>query len=150
MAEGLRNFSGLPHRMQVVSTAGGVTWINDSKATNVAAAVTSIRGVSGSLVLIAGGDGKGQGFEELAAALHGRDCVAILLGQDREQIADALRGACAVEMTDTLPAAVARARQIARPGHTVLLAPACSSLDMFRNYEERGEIFAAAARGGQA
>jgi UDP-N-acetylmuramoylalanine--D-glutamate ligase len=150
MAEGLRSFSGLPHRMQVVSTAGGVTWINDSKATNVAAAVTSIRGVSGPLVLIAGGDGKGQGFEELAAALRGRDCVAILLGQDREQIAAALRGSCAVEMTDTLPAAVARARQIARPGHTVLLAPACSSLDMFRNYEERGEIFAAAARGGQA
>jgi UDP-N-acetylmuramoylalanine--D-glutamate ligase len=149
MAEGLRRFQGLPHRMQVVCTSGGVTWINDSKATNVAAAVTSIRGITGPLVLIAGGDGKGQGFEELAAALGGRDSVAILIGRDRERIAAALAGACIVELAESLPAAVGRARQIARPGHTVLLAPACSSLDMFRSYEQRGEIFAAAARGAQ-
>jgi UDP-N-acetylmuramoylalanine--D-glutamate ligase len=145
---GLRAFRGLAHRMQVVGTIDGVTWIDDSKATNVAAAVTSIRGVPGPLVLIAGGDGKGQGFADLAAALRGRDALAILLGRDREQIARELAGSCAVEIVDTLPDAVARARHRAGPGHTVLLAPACSSLDMFRNYEHRGRVFAEAVLGG--
>ena len=133
--------------MQVVATAGGVTWIDDSKATNVAAAVTSIRGVRDPLVLIAGGDGKGQSFEDLAVALDGRDAAAILIGRDRQQIGREIGAACAVRLADTLPAAVALARSIARPGSTVLLAPACSSLDMFANYEERGRIFAQAARG---
>jgi UDP-N-acetylmuramoylalanine--D-glutamate ligase len=148
--DGLRGFRGLPHRMQVVTVADGVTWIDDSKATNVAAAVTSIRGVRGPLVLIAGGDGKGQSFGELAAALRGRNAAAILIGRDREQIAREIAGACAVEMVDTLQEAVARARQLVRPGHTVLLAPACSSLDMFRNYEHRGQVFADSVRGGAA
>jgi UDP-N-acetylmuramoylalanine--D-glutamate ligase len=134
--------------MQVVEAAGGVTWIDDSKATNVAAAVTSIRSVQGPLVLIAGGDGKGQAFDELAAALRGRDALAILLGRDRAQIARAIAGACAVETVDTLPEAVARARQHVHPGHTVLLAPACSSLDMFASYEQRGQVFADSVRGG--
>ena len=145
---GLRAFRGLPHRMQVVTVTDGVTWIDDSKATNVAAAVTSIRSVRGPLVLIAGGDGKGQAFGELAVALRGRDAVAILIGRDRGQIARDIAGASAVEMADTLQEAVARARRLARPGHTVLLAPACSSLDMFRNYEHRGQVFAASVRGG--
>jgi UDP-N-acetylmuramoylalanine--D-glutamate ligase len=150
MARGLRAFRGLPHRMQVVCTAHGVTWIDDSKATNVAAAVTSIRGVAGPLVLIGGGDAKGQGFAELAEVLRGRDSVAILIGADRQRMAAELHGACAVELADSLEQAVGRAREIARPGHTVLLAPACSSLDMFRSYEHRGEAFAAAAREGRA
>ena len=146
MAEGLRTFRGLPHRMQVIAVADGITWIDDSKATNVAAAVTSIRGVTGPLVLIAGGDGKGQSFNELAEALRGRDSVAILIGRDRGQLAGELQGACAVELADGLQQAVTRARAIARPGHTVLLAPACSSLDMFRNYEHRGQVFATAVQ----
>jgi UDP-N-acetylmuramoylalanine--D-glutamate ligase len=136
--------------MQVVAVAEGVTWIDDSKATNVAAAVTCVRGVPGPLVLLAGGDGKGQSFTELADALRGRDVVALLIGRDREQMAQQLAGACAVELCDTLPAAVARARQLVRPGHTVLLAPACSSLDMFRSYEHRGQVFAEAIRGGSS
>jgi UDP-N-acetylmuramoylalanine--D-glutamate ligase len=144
---GLRSFRGLPHRMQVVAVTDGVTWIDDSKATNVAAAVTSIRSVRGPLVLIAGGDGKGQAFDELAAALLGHDAVAILIGRDREQIAREIAGTSAVELAETLQDAVARARRLARPGHTVLLAPACSSLDMFRNYEHRGQVFAESVRG---
>jgi UDP-N-acetylmuramoylalanine--D-glutamate ligase len=143
----LKAFRGLPHRMQVIAVTEGVTWIDDSKATNVAAAVTSIRSVSGPVVLLAGGDGKGQGFGELAGALRGRDALAILIGRDRERIARELDGACTVETADTLPEAVARARQWARPGHTVLLAPACSSLDMFESYEHRGRLFADAVRG---
>jgi UDP-N-acetylmuramoylalanine--D-glutamate ligase len=98
-------------------------------------------------VLIAGGDGKGQGFGELADALRGRDAVALLIGRDREQIVREIAGACAVELCETLPAAVARARQVAVSGHTVLLAPACSSLDMFQSYEHRGRVFADAVRG---
>jgi UDP-N-acetylmuramoylalanine--D-glutamate ligase len=144
----LRAFRGLPHRMQVIAAAAGVTWIDDSKATNVAAAVTSIRSVTGPLVLIAGGDGKGQTFEELAAALRDRGAVALLIGRDREQLAREISGACTVETAETLPGAVARARALAKPGCTVLLAPACSSLDMFRSYEHRGQVFAQAVRGG--
>jgi UDP-N-acetylmuramoylalanine--D-glutamate ligase len=144
----LRAFRGLAHRMQVVATADGVRWIDDSKATNVAAAVTSIRGVSGPLLLIAGGDGKGQSFDELADALRGRGAVALLIGRDREAMARELVADCAVELCESLPAAVARARALARPGSTVLLAPACSSLDMFSSYEERGRVFARAAREG--
>lgn len=148
MLSGLKAFRGLPHRMQIVAVTDGVTWIDDSKATNVAAAVTSVRGVDGPLILIAGGDGKGQTFEGLAAALRNRDAVVILIGRDRDQIAGELHDACRVELVDTLPAAVALARQLATPGHTVLLAPACSSLDMFRNYEHRGQVFADAIQRG--
>lgn len=146
-AAALREFRGLPHRMQLVAEGDGLRWIDDSKATNVAAAVTAIGGVEGPLVLIAGGDGKGQSFEALATALRPRGATAILIGRDRGQMAAALDGACAVELADTLPAAVARARALAPAGATVLLAPACSSLDMFRDYAQRGEVFAAAARG---
>lgn len=144
----LRDFRGLPHRMQVVAVTGGVTWIDDSKATNVAAALTSIGSVSTPLVLIAGGDGKGQDFDELATVLRGRPATALLIGRDREAIARALHASCAVELCDSLPAAVARARQLAQPGATVLLAPACSSLDMFASYAERGRIFARAVEEG--
>jgi UDP-N-acetylmuramoylalanine--D-glutamate ligase len=143
----LREFRGLPHRMQVVHVADGVRWIDDSKATNVAAAVTSVRGTTGPLVLVGGGDGKGQSFAELAEALRGRDATVVLIGQDREQMARELGTVATVHLAATLPVAVEVARAAARPGTTVLLAPACSSLDMFRNYEQRGQQFAAAARG---
>ncbi len=143
----LRDFRGLPHRCQVVVHRDGITWIDDSKATNVAAAVTSIRSVGGPLVLIAGGDAKGQGFAPLAAALRGRAATAILIGRDREQVAQALAATCTVQLADDLPQAVALARCAALAGGTVLLAPACSSLDMFKSYAHRGEVFAAAVRG---
>jgi UDP-N-acetylmuramoylalanine--D-glutamate ligase len=146
--------------MAVVPTDDGVTWIDDSKATNVGAAETAIRSVAGPLVLIAGGDAKGATFEGVAAALAGRQAEVILLGRDRELIAAALAGVCAVHRVDDLAGAVSLARRLARPGTTVLLAPACSSLDMFRDYADRGARFRAAvlataaggarAAGGQA
>ncbi len=141
---GLRAYRPLPHRMTLVARRNGVNWIDDSKATNVGAAVTSIGSVDGPLVLIAGGDGKGASFEELAAALRGRQCAAVLLGRDRELLAAELAAVCPVHRVADLPSAVSLAASLARPGWTVLLAPACSSLDMFRDYGARGAAFAAA------
>ncbi|MBM4195978.1 MAG: UDP-N-acetylmuramoyl-L-alanine--D-glutamate ligase [Gammaproteobacteria bacterium] len=140
----LRAFRGLPHRMQTVAVTDGVTWMDDSKATNVAAAVTSVGSTEGPLILIGGGDGKGQTFEDLATALRGRNAAVILIGRDREMMATALAAVATVELVASLPAAVRRARALAQPGTTVLLAPACSSLDMFRSYEHRGQVFASA------
>ena len=141
---GLRAYRPLPHRMQLVARRDGVVWIDDSKATNVGAAVTSIGSVDGPLVLIAGGDGKGASFETVAAALRGRECAAVLLGRDRELLADALAGVCPIHQVDDMAAAVRTAAGLARPGWSVLLAPACSSLDMFRDYADRGAAFQAA------
>lgn len=141
---GLRTYRPLPHRMALVGRRNGVTWIDDSKATNVGAAVTSIGSVDGPLVLIAGGDGKGASFETLAVALGGRECVAVLLGRDRELLAADLSGVCPVHRVADMELAVSKAASLARPGWTVLLAPACSSLDMFRDYAARGAAFSAA------
>lgn len=139
---GLRACQPLPHRMALVARRNGVTWIDDSKATNVGAAVTSIGSVPGPLVLIAGGDGKGAGFETLAGALKGRECAAVLLGRDREQLAAALVDVCPVHQVPDMATAVSVAASLARPGWTALLAPACSSLDMFADYSARGAAFA--------
>ncbi len=141
---GLRSYQALPHRMTQVARQNGVTWIDDSKATNVGAAVTSIGSVDGPLVLIAGGDGKGASFEALAAALKGRECAAVLLGRDRDVLALDLSGVCPVELVADMPAAVRTAAALAKPGWTVLLAPACSSLDMYSDYGARGAAFSSA------
>ena len=138
---GLRVYQPLPHRMTLVTRRAGVTWMDDSKATNVGAAVTSVGSVDGPLVLIAGGDAKGASFEALADALRGRECVAVLLGRDRELLAAALDGLCPVRRVADMPAAVREAAAVARAGWTVLLAPACSSLDMYRDYSARGDAF---------
>ena len=141
---GLRAYRPLPHRMTLVDRQNGVTWIDDSKATNVGAAVTSLGSVDGPVVLIAGGDGKGASFSALAAALRGRECAVVLLGRDRELLAAELSGVCLVHRVADMPQAVAAAAALARPGWTVLLAPACSSLDMFQDYAARGMAFSAA------
>lgn len=146
MAQALKRYQGLPHRMQVVSEANGILWIDDSKATNIAAAVTSIAAVADPFVLIAGGDGKGAQFDALAAGIAGRDCTAILLGKDRAEIASALKPVCDVTLVNDMREAVATALGSAGPGYTVLLAPACSSYDMFDSFAQRGEVFAAAVR----
>jgi UDP-N-acetylmuramoylalanine--D-glutamate ligase len=143
---GLRAYRPLPHRMAIVPSRDGLIWIDDSKATNVGAAVASIGSLDGPLVLIAGGDGKGASFSMLADALRGRECVAVLLGRDRELLAAALQDICPVRRVDDMPAAVREARAVAKPGWTVLLAPACSSLDMYRDYGARGDAFCAAVR----
>jgi UDP-N-acetylmuramoylalanine--D-glutamate ligase len=146
MAQALKAYRGLPHRMQVVMENDGVTWVDDSKATNVAAAVASIASIAGPIVLIAGGESKGGEFEALAAALSGRQCAAILLGQAADEMAGVLAPVCDIECVTDMQSAVAAAIVRAGAGHTVLLAPACSSLDMFESYVQRGKAFADAAR----
>lgn len=140
----LRRFSGLPHRCQFVREHQGVRWINDSKATNVGSTLAAVAGlaeaVQGRLILIAGGQGKGQDFAPLQALLgHGIDHM-LCFGQDADLL-------CALgpqtERVVDLNAAVARAQAVTQPGDWVLLAPACASLDMFKNFEQRGDCFTA-------
>jgi len=140
--DALVGFAGLPHRMEPVAEAGDVRFVNDSKGTTVAATEVALSGLARPVVLIAGGDGKGQSFAPLRAAVE-RACRAVLLiGRDAPLIERALAGSrVPVEATGTLDAAVRRAIALAQPGDVVLLSPACASLDQFRNYEERGERF---------
>jgi UDP-N-acetylmuramoylalanine--D-glutamate ligase len=142
----LRTFSGLPHRGEAVAERRGVRYLDDSKGTNVGATLAAVSGLDGPLVLIAGGEGKGQDFTPLAAAFRGKVRHAVLIGRDREQLAAALAGACSTEFAADMEAAVAAAARVAQPGDLVLLSPACASLDMFRDYAARGDAFAAAAR----
>jgi len=146
MTEVLRRFSGLPHRAELVAEWRGIRFIDDSKGTNVGATEAAIAGLDGPLVLIAGGEGKGQDFTPLAAACRGKVRHAILIGRDASLIATAIEGSCAVSMAASMDEAVAAAASIAARGDTVLLSPACASFDMFRDYAHRGEVFAAAAR----
>ena len=141
MLGALREYRGLPHRTRRVCERRGIVWINDSKATNIGAAVAAVSGLSGTLVLIAGGDGKGADFAPLAQALAGRARGAVLIGRDREAIAAVLAGVCPTEFAADMDEAVRAAARIARPGDTVLLSPACASLDMYANYAARGEAF---------
>lgn len=145
-AQALKHCRGLPHRMEPVGEFLSASWIDDSKATNVGAALTSIAGVTDPFVLIAGGDAKGASFGELAAALRDRDCAAVLLGRDAGLLERSLRGVCEVHVVSDMAAAVATAARIVPAGGTVLLAPACSSLDMFESFAARGRAFAAAVR----
>jgi len=144
--EALAGFRGLPHRAEWVAEWRGVDFVNDSKATNVGAAVAAITGTEGTLVLIAGGDGKGADFSPLLAAVEERARAVVLLGRDAPQLERLLATACPMVLTDSIEAAVTAAAELAQPGDTVLLSPACASTDMYRDYTERGDRFAAAAR----
>ncbi len=141
MLQVLAEFPGLPHRMQFVARIGAVDYINDSKATNVGAAVASVNSVNGMLVLVAGGDGKGGDFAELAAALEGKLRAAVLIGTDAQKIGSALDTVMPVHFADDMDSAVRRAAACAESEDTVLLAPACASLDQFKNYMARGDAF---------
>ncbi|WP_337841358.1 UDP-N-acetylmuramoyl-L-alanine--D-glutamate ligase [Rheinheimera sp.] len=147
LIQALRTFDALPHRCQLVADHKGVRWVNDSKATNVGATLAAIAGlrpeVKGKLVLIAGGDGKGADFSELAQVLNSQVDVVITLGQDGPAIAALVPKA---QQVKDLMAAVKAAAVRAQPGDLVLLSPACASLDMFKNYEDRGEQFAQAVQ----
>jgi len=142
----LREFSGLAHRTQWIADVGGVRYVNDSKGTNVGATLAAVSGMAGPLVVIAGGDGKGQDFTPLGAAFAGKVRAAVLIGRDARALGTALQGACELHYAASLPAAVERAAQLAQPGDTVLLSPACASLDMFRDYAHRGTVFADAVQ----
>jgi UDP-N-acetylmuramoylalanine--D-glutamate ligase len=147
MLEELRDFTGLPHRAQWVADLDGVRYINDSKGTNVGATLAAVGGLAGPLVVIAGGDGKGQDFTPLAPAFRGKVRTAVLLGRDAGLLETALAGICHTLRVGTMEEAVRAARRFAQAGDTVVLSPACSSLDMFRDYAERGNAFATAVRG---
>jgi UDP-N-acetylmuramoylalanine--D-glutamate ligase len=142
----LASFSGLAHRSQWVAEIAGVSYIDDSKGTNVGATLAAVAGMAGPLVMIAGGEGKSQDFTPLAAAFRGKVHHVVLIGRDAPQLAQALAQVCAVEFAASLPEAVRAAARAARPGDTVLLSPACASLDMFRDYAHRGAVFAASVR----
>ena len=152
LAQGLRGFRGLPHRMQRVRLRDGVEWLDDSKGTNVGATVAALYGLAPALgglarraVLILGGEGKGQNFAPLAPAIRERAKQVLLIGRDAPLIRKAIEGVgVPVESCPSLEAAVARAAQIAAAGDAVLLSPACASFDMFRDYQHRGDAFAAA------
>ena len=146
MLEELATFTGLPHRSQWVADVHGVTYINDSKGTNVGATVAAVNGMQGPLIMIAGGDGKNQDFADLAAVFRGKVRHTVLIGRDAPAIAAALKGVCTLEMCTSLEDAVRAAAKAAQPGDTVLLSPACASLDMFRDYTHRGAVFTQAVQ----
>ncbi len=143
----LRRFKGLPHRCQFVREFQGVTYINDSKGTNVGAAVAAIESLgqqcAGRIVLIAGGDAKNAQLEPLQPALRQYGRAAILLGQDAARLESVLSSVTACHRVNSLVEAVRAASKVAQEGDIVLLSPACSSLDMFENFEQRGELFTA-------
>ena len=146
MLQVLIEFPGLPHRMQFVDRINSVNYVNDSKATNVAAAVASIDSVDSMLVLIAGGLGKGADFTDLATAMESKLRAAVLIGEDAELISDALDTVMPVYFASDMIDAVEQATAYADTDDTVLLAPACASLDQYRNYGERGDAFIDAVR----
>jgi UDP-N-acetylmuramoylalanine--D-glutamate ligase len=136
----------LPHRCQRVAERGGVTFLDDSKGTNVGATLAALRGLTGPLVLIAGGLSKGQDLTPLASGARGKLRAAVLIGAAAEELERVLAPICPTVRATSMANAVAQAAKLARRGDTVLLSPACASQDMFRDYRERGEQFARAAR----
>ncbi len=147
MLEVLNEFPGLPHRMQFVANVRGVDYVNDSKATNVDAAIASVCSIEGPVVLLAGGQGKGGDFQMLARAVARRLRAVIVFGEDAGLLAEAFKDKVPLYLVGGLRDAVARARELAASGDTVLLAPACASFDQFENYMQRGDAFTAAVRG---
>ena len=141
IVNGLSSFTGLPHRTQCVRQVHGVRFINDSKGTNVGATCTALEGMTAPTVLIAGGVGKDQDFQPLATALRQKGRALIVFGRDAERIASAVNRAVPTHTVGHLDEAVSLAQSLAQPGDTVLFSPACSSFDMFRNFEERGDAF---------
>lgn len=146
LLSGLSDFTGLPHRCQWVAESDGIRWIDDSKATNVGAARSAIASMPGPVILIAGGDGKGADFSALREAVADKVRATVLLGRDAARLEAALDQVTVNHRAADMPAAVERAAELARPGDTVLLAPACASLDMFSDYSERGEVFSRCVR----
>ena len=145
--EALRAFKGLPHRCEFVADLDGVRYFNDSKGTNVGATLAALGGMSGPIVWLGGGQGKGQDFAPLRKPLAQKGRAAIVYGADAQQLEAALHEVLPVHREVDLAASVRRARSIARRGDTVLLSPACASLDQFKNYAERGEVFGRCVRG---
>lgn len=145
LKQALQEFEGLPHRCQWVANKNGVTYINDSKATNIGSAQAAIEGLAGqfkNIVLIAGGDGKGADFSSLGKVINQYVSAVVLIGVDAPKIQAVVDPQVMCVKAQTLNAAVKQAALLAKSGDLVLLSPACASLDMFANYEARGHEFA--------
>jgi UDP-N-acetylmuramoylalanine--D-glutamate ligase len=143
---GLRTFAGVPHRLEEVAVRDGVTYVNDSKATNVAAALVALRSFTRPVHAILGGQGKGEDYAPLRGAVAERCAGVYLIGAEAPALEAALAGTAPLHAVGDLEHAVGAARAAARPGEVILLAPACASYDQFENFERRGEAFAALAR----
>jgi UDP-N-acetylmuramoylalanine--D-glutamate ligase len=151
LAAGIRSFAGLPHRCQALGEHAGVAYVNDSKATNVGATVAALEGLGEgqgkNLLLIAGGDGKQADFAPLRSPVQRFVKALVLMGKDAARLEQTLNLSVPVIHVRDMDSAVAEARALAEPGDTVLLSPACASLDMFDNFADRGSQFAAAVAG---
>jgi UDP-N-acetylmuramoylalanine--D-glutamate ligase len=145
---GLADFRPLPHRCERVGEIGGVTYVDDSKGTNVAASVTALSSIEGRKIAILGGKGKGEDYAPLAEAVAREADAAVLLGAEKDRIEAALRsvGFSNIQKAADMEEAVFAARRLARPGMVVLLSPACTSWDMYESYKKRGEHFRAVVR----
>jgi len=147
IAKVLESFDGLPHRMTFVRERGGVRFYDDSKGTNVGASVTAIRGIrEDRVVLIAGGKDKGGSYDPLTDALRERGRAAVVIGEAKELIVNAIGDAIPVKTADSMDEAVSVAASLAKAGDAVLLSPACSSFDMFKDYKDRGDAFVRAVK----
>jgi UDP-N-acetylmuramoylalanine--D-glutamate ligase len=141
IARAVRSFTGLEHRMERVGVLDGVTWVNDSKGTNVEAAINALRSFSAPVVWIAGGSDKGLDFSPLRKVAESSVKCAVLIGESAPSLQKALKGAVEIVSAATMADAVKHARTIGVPGDVVLLSPACASFDMFENFEHRGRVF---------
>ena len=138
----LKEFSGLPHRSQWIAENNGVTWFNDSKATNVGATIAAVNGIDAdNIILIAGGQAKGQDFSPLKEVVEKKVKQLILFGEDAKILNNELSSFTVVKYVKDMTEAVTYANVISKPGDVVLLSPACASFDMFSGYEQRGEEF---------
>lgn len=145
MLDALRTFKGLAHRVEFVAEIVGRTFYDDSKGTNVGATAAALRGFAQPVVLIAGGDGKGQDFTPLRDAVA-RTRAVVQIGRDGPEIERAIAGACHVQRAESMEDAVRQAYALSEPGDVILLSPACASWDMFRNYAHRAEVFIRAVK----
>ncbi len=147
MCKALKRFKGLAHRMQKVADVKGVSWVNDSKATNIGACVAALQGYQRKVILLAGGDAKGADMQELVPAITAKSKAVIVMGKDAELINAAINGVVPVHFAANMKQAVAKAAELAEVGDTVLLSPACASLDQYKSYADRGNKFSEAVLG---
>ncbi len=147
LLQALREFRGLPHRMEKVAVFNGVTFIDDSKSTNVGATVAALNGIKQKVILIAGGDGKGQNFLPLNQPVSQSTRAVVLIGRDAQRIATAINNCdVPIHFAETMQEAMQISFLLAHTGDLVLLSPACASFDMFKNYIHRAEVFVAAVK----
>ncbi len=146
MLDAIREFAGLPHRTEWLRERAGVDWFNDSKGTNVGAAVAALQGMPGKTVLIAGGKGKGADFSPLTSVVADRARAVVLMGEDAGLMAEVMPESVPVVNAASMQEAVGLAAELAEAGDNVLLSPACASFDMFTDYMQRGDVFAKAVR----